>query len=309
MRLGVPQQAYEVARQTAFDELQHRELLNLLRFNLAVLAFGGGASFFLARRTLSPLEAAMESQGRFTGDASHELRTPLTAMRSEIEVALRETKLSTSDARELLKSNLEEVVKLENLSQSLLQLARFGPQSGKFERVEHDLSEPVKDAVLRTEKVAAARGISIEAEIKHILIHGNTASLTELFVTLLDNAVKYGRPNGAIHLIMKSNSKEAIISIQDDGIGIKAEELPHIFDRFYRADSSRSKDTTDGYGLGLALASQIASAHNGAITAISAEGVGSTFTVRIPLVNSHSIRAVSGNLNAQIKHIFKDKSV
>lgn len=307
MRLGIPQQAFETARQTAFDELLHREILNLLRFNLAVLAFGGGASYFLARRTLRPLEAAMEAQGRFTGDASHELRTPLTVMRSEIEVALRESKLSANEARELLESNLEEVIKLENLSQSLLQLARFGPQSGAFERAEHDLAEPVKAAVLRTEKRAAARKITIKVEIKHILIHGNTASLTELFVTLLDNAVKYGRNNGSILVDMKSSSKEAIITIQDDGIGIKAEELPHIFERFYRADNSRSKDTADGYGLGLALASQIANIHHGSIVVDSAVDVGTTFTVRLPLGIHTPIFLASSRIGDQARQFFGKK--
>jgi signal transduction histidine kinase len=306
--LGIPRQAFEAARQTAFIELQHRELLNLLRFNLAVLALGGGASYFLARRTLRPLEAAMEAQGRFTGDASHELRTPLTAMRTEIEVALRQPKLSSSEARDLLKSNLEEVVKLENLSQSLLQLARFGAHEGEFERHEHDLSEPLKDAVMRTEKIAAIRGITIDAKLKHVLIYGNSASLTELFATLLDNAVKYGNQEGTINIVMKSSSKEATVTITDNGLGIKAKDLPHIFDRFYRSDTSRSKDIADGYGLGLALASQIAAAHHGSINATSIEGEGSTFTIHLPIGIHHPIRLNPTAVSSNIKRILAKKT-
>ncbi|MEO7617671.1 MAG: HAMP domain-containing sensor histidine kinase, partial [Candidatus Saccharibacteria bacterium] len=305
--LGISPQTFEVARQTAFDELQHRELLNLLRFNLAVLALGGGASYLLARRTLRPLEEAMEAQGRFTGDASHELRTPLTAMRTEIEVALREPKLSSTESRDLLKSNLEEVIKLENLSQSLLQLARFGPHGNEFERLEHDVSEPLKDAVLRTEKIAALKNIKIHVELKHILVHGNIASLTELFATLLDNAVKYGKAGGTIEVIMKSSSKEATVTIIDDGLGIKADDLPHIFDRFYRSDMSRSKDIAEGYGLGLALASQIAAAHNGSIHATSVEGKGSTFTIHLPLGSQHPIQLGSSAVTSRIKKIFTKK--
>jgi signal transduction histidine kinase len=282
--LGIPRQAFEAARQTAFIELQHRELLNLLRFNLAVLALGGGASYFLARRTLRPLEAAMEAQGRFTGDASHELRTPLTAMRTEIEVALRQPKLSSSEARDLLKSNLEEVVKLENLSQSLLQLARFGAHEGEFERHEHDLSEPLKDAVMRTEKIAAIRGITIDAKLKHVLIYGNSASLTELFATLLDNAVKYGNQEGTINIVMKSSSKEATVT------------------------TSRSKDIADGYGLGLALASQIAAAHHGSINATSIEGEGSTFTIHLPIGIHHPIRLNPTAVSSNIKRILAKKT-
>lgn len=283
LRFGISPYQFEQARLAALEEMRQREILGLIRFNFVVFIIAGGASYFLARRTLRPLEQAMEAQSRFTGDASHELRTPLTAMRSEIEVALRSPKLSASEAQDLLRSNLEEVIKLEALSQALLQLARFSDGSGSLEVTELDLTEPVKAAVGRVEKSAAARGITIDVQLKHISIKANAGSLTELFVTLLDNAVKYGHDGGHISITMKAVAGDAIITVTDDGIGIKADDLPYIFDRFYRADSSRTKNINDGYGLGLALAAQIAHIHHGSIEAKSRAGKGSTFVVRLPL--------------------------
>jgi signal transduction histidine kinase len=113
------------ALEDQLDDIQRRLVLRLAALNLATLLLGGGAAYYLARRTLLPIQEAMEAQGRFTADASHELRTPLTAMRSEIEVALRDKRLGIDDARQLLDSNLEEIAKLEALSAGLLRLARF----------------------------------------------------------------------------------------------------------------------------------------------------------------------------------------
>ena len=293
MRFGISPQQFEQARQIALADLQRSEILNLLRFNVVVLALGGGASYLLARHTLRPLEAAMVAQSRFTGDASHELRTPLTAMRSEIEVALREPKLTSSEAKLLLESNLEEVIKLEMLSRELLQLARFNSDNGKLEVAALDLVEPVKAAVERVVKAASARSITIDIVLRHINLSGNSLALTELLVTLLDNGVKYGRDKGRIEVKMRTTSNDAIITISDDGIGIKADDLPFIFDRFYRADTSRSKDTVDGYGLGLSLALQIAQVHHGTIIADSIAGKGSIFTVRLPLHYHQPIAKIS----------------
>jgi signal transduction histidine kinase len=308
MRFGVSPYEFEQARQRALAELKHREIINLVRFNLVVLIVAGGASHFLARRTLRPLEQAMEAQSRFTGDASHELRTPLTAMRTEIEVALREPRLKPADARNLLISNLEEVVKLETLSQALLQLARFSAESGAIEMMELDLADPVKAAVERLEKNARAKKIVVEVKLKHIMLKGNEASLTELFATLVDNAIKYGRAKGKVSIAIKSTGKDAVVEIQDDGIGIKADDIDHIFDRFYRADTSRTKNTIDGYGLGLSLAAQIAHVHHGAISVRSVEGEGSTFTVHLPLGGHTQLTSLPSQVATRTKNFIHPRT-
>jgi two-component system sensor histidine kinase CiaH len=256
--------------------------LRLFALNLATLLLGGAASYFLARRTLGPVQDALEAQGRFTADASHELRTPLTAMRSEIEVALRDKGLGVKDARVLLGSNLEEIAKLEALSAGLLRLARFenGLDPGAIKNV------PVKDlfeaAIDRLQVPLGQHHIDLDVQAGDETVAGDHGSLTELFVILLDNAIKYSPDRSTIKLTSRASAGTVRIGVTDQGIGIKASDVPHIFDRFYRADRSRSKEKVEGYGLGLSIAKRIVVLHNGEITVDSAPDQGSTFRVKLP---------------------------
>ncbi|MDB5178188.1 MAG: putative Histidine kinase [Patescibacteria group bacterium] len=261
---------------------QHQLQIRLLILDLATLMIGGGASYFLARRTLRPIQNAMEAQGRFTADASHELRTPLTAMRTEIEVALRGKELTPKEARELLQSNLEEIAKLESLSAGLLRLAQFerGIAPDALAKV------PVKDifaeAAARFQPQLKARDITLQQTAGAHTIEGDRASLTELVAILLDNAIKYSPPKSEVSLRGAKNGNFVSLSVTDHGVGMKASDIPYIFNRFYRADRSRSKEQIHGYGLGLSIAKRIADLHHGAVTVTSAPGKGSTFTVKLP---------------------------
>ena len=261
---------------------------NLIYFNLLILLLSACAGYFLARRMLEPIEKSMEAQNRFSADASHELRTPLTAMRTEIEVSLRDRKLNLSDAKKLLSSNLEEIEKLESLSGALLKLARYqDDQKLSFESVA--LEKVVVDAFEKVESLANKKSITIEcfpeldSGSSHISIEGDMQSLIELFVILLDNAIKYSPNKSKILITMKQDKKCATIAIEDQGVGIKASDLPHIFDRFFRADLSRSKEKIEGYGLGLSIAKRIVEFHDGTISAASTLGKGSKLTVRLLL--------------------------
>jgi len=228
----------------------------------------------------------MEAQNRFTADASHELRTPLTAMRTEIEVAIRDKKMNLLEARELLNSNLEEISKLEVLSSALLKLAKNDGQIAKeFSKVV--VSDVIIEAYEKVESLAREKEIKIECHpelgsgsLPNVSILGDRQSLTELFVILLDNAIKYSPKNSKIKIVVLEDSKDVSIKISDSGIGIKASDLPHIFDRFYRADHSRNKDKVDGYGLGLSIAKQIVDFHGGNIKAESKAGKGTNFVVK-----------------------------
>lgn len=253
----------------------------LVVFNLIILAGGGIASYALARRTLEPIEQSLETQKRFTADASHELRTPLTAIQTETEVALRDPKLSKARAKELLASNLEEVAKLRQLSEALLRLAN-GSQQPEMKPV--SIKAVADDAVARNAKVAKARKIAISNDVPAVEATGDKESLVELVSILLDNAIKYSQPGNKITLSGGKHGKTTRLSVTDKGIGIQAHDLPYIFDRFYRADTSRSKLKADGYGLGLALAKQLAELHEGSIEVKSIPGKGSTFTLSLPNV-------------------------
>ena len=257
--------------------------LNLLLFNIAVLAIGGGVSYILARRTLAPIEEALEMQKRFTGDASHELRTPLTAMRTEIEVALRSPELTKNEALKLLKSNLEEVSKLKSLSEGLLTLATTGGNDNAKEKV--SVRQLVEAAIDQARKPAAAKKIKLSSRVKDARIVGDPQQLTNVIAILLDNAIKYSPPSSEVLIETKSKDNRAQISVIDHGQGIAAVDLPHIFNRFYRADTSRSKKNAQGYGLGLAIAKKITDLHHGSIEVKSSPAKGSTFTLNLPLVS------------------------
>jgi len=275
-------------RQLIDDQLDaglHKIQIQLLGLNLATLLLGGGAAFFLARRTLRPIQQSLEAQGRFTADASHELRTPLTAMRTEIEVALRNKELSPADARSLLSSNLEEIAKLETLSAGLLRLARI--ENGL--PPESVSSVPVRElfegAIDRFQAQIAARKIKLDVQAGKETVAGDKVSLTELIAILLDNAIKYSPAGSAIALTSTPAGQSVRIGVADQGIGIKSTDIPHIFDRFYRADRSRSKEQEEvgGYGLGLSIAKRVADLHHGSIAVHSIPGEGSTFNVRLPV--------------------------
>jgi two-component system sensor histidine kinase CiaH len=264
-------------RQLATD-LNHLKS-NLISFNILVFLLGGAAAYALARRTLEPIEQSLDAQKRFTSDASHELRTPLTAMQAEIEVALRDPKLTKAQAVEHLKSNLEEVEKLRRLSDGLLNLAQLKKQT---DLSIIDIKPAVIEALSRTEKQASSRKITLNNSVGDLKVKADHYSLTELLVILIDNAIKYSPDKSVIKLTSEAVGKSTRISVHDEGIGLKASDLPHIFERFYRSDTSRSKTQAEGYGLGLAIAKKISDSLDGSIEVKSAPDKGSTFTISLP---------------------------
>lgn len=254
--------------------------VNLVYFNLIILFISSLSSYFLAKRTLRPIEESVEAQNRFTADASHELRTPLTAMKSEIEVALRDKKMSISDARQLLVSNLEEIDKLTSLSSALLKLARNDQTArGGFAQIK--IEKAISEAISKTKDLAGKKNIKVNYDFEqNALILGDYASIVELFIILLENAIKYSSADSAVNIASKSSNGKIIISFSDTGIGIKASDLPYIFNRFYRADHSRNKEKVPGYGLGLSIAKQIASLHGATLSVESKSGQGSNFIAK-----------------------------
>lgn len=254
---------------------------NLVLLNIITLCAGFAASYLLARKTLEPIEDAMKSQMQFTADASHELRTPLTAMQTEIEVALRDKNLTKTDAVDLLQSNLEEVDKLRNLSDGLLQLAR---QNGdKLTSTTADIQTCIQTAIEHVKKQADAKEITItmSSQTDKIVFKGDESSMAQLITILLDNAIKYSPKKTTITVAPKIDGPLVLVRITDQGMGIAAADVPYVFDRFYRADTARTKTDAGGYGLGLSIAQKIIRLHDGTLEVEKTSKKGTTFLVKV----------------------------
>ncbi|HLZ14579.1 MAG TPA: ATP-binding protein [Candidatus Saccharimonadales bacterium] len=260
-----------------------RQHLNneLFAINLLALGVGGVLAYWFAGRTLRPIEEAHQAQARFATDASHELRTPLTNLKLENEVFLRQKHFSEADARDLITSNLEEVQRLEGLSANLLALTQYGNASLKLAPV---VTKPLVEAALKyCHKTASARGVQLVNQAAEAQVLGHAESLEQLLAILLENAIKYGPENGTVTIGGRTDDGHYLLWVQDEGPGIAAHDLPHIFDRLYRGDKARSSKV-GGYGLGLSLAKAIAAANNAEIRAENIPSGGASFIVRLPLV-------------------------
>jgi two-component system sensor histidine kinase CiaH len=266
--------------QDRIDQGRRELMIRLVWLNILTLTGASMLSYFLARKTLEPIEAAMEAQSRFAADASHELRTPLATMQAENEVALRSPKLTLPRAKELLRSNLEETIRLRSLSDSLLKLAREDHAALTLKKV--SVSDCVGDAINHVMKQAQAKNIRIDDEITGAYVQSDPASLSQVLSILLDNAIKYSGNDTVIRIHIKTNGNVVRISISDQGQGITDADMLHIFERFYRADTSRTKQHVEGHGLGLSLAAKLVEQLQGEISVESVDGKGSTFTVTLP---------------------------
>lgn len=247
---------------------------SLTLININMLIVGTALSYLLARWTLRPIERAMDDETRFVSDASHELRTPLATMRMENEVLLRDTEAKKSDYKEQLKSNLEEIDKLRQLTDTLLRLSG----SSKLEMGIVDAGDAVASAVERISHAAEAKNIAVDNKVGHFTLNTNEDALSEIVYIFLDNAVKYAPADSTVEIY---SSDKKSISVRDHGPGIADKDLPNIFNRFYRADESRN---SEGFGLGLSLASRMAEQLNGKVQAANNSGKnapGATFTVKL----------------------------
>lgn len=257
--------------------LVHQHLnRDLMLLNVGALIVGGLLSYWYAGRTLKPIFDAHDAQKRFAADASHELRTPLANMQLENEVFLRQKSFTEQEARELITSNLEEVQRLENLAGNLLSLTQY--ENTSLELTAIPIDALLKDVLAHNAKALNSRKVKVEQNAAGADVFGHRESLERLITIVIDNAIKYGPEGGTIFIKGKKASGRYALSIRDEGPGIAANDLPHIFDRLYRGDKARTTKA-DGYGLGLALAKQIAIANQASVSAENAKPHGAVFTI------------------------------
>lgn len=231
---------------------------------------------------LARLETAVGRIRQFTADASHDLRGPVSFIRTVAEVALRNPHVAPV-GREALSDIVDEAEKISALLENLLTLARADADRADVALVPLDLRSVVEEACEIARPLAAARQhiLSVAPDMPAaVSVRGDAASLRRLFWILLDNAVKYTPSPGHIDVSLSSSAREVIVAVRDNGIGISAEDLPRIFDRFYRSDPSRSQ--VEGSGLGLSIAKWLAESQNGRLSVVSQLNAGSTFELVLP---------------------------
>ncbi len=263
--------------QELIQEVRRRVRTNLVFINLIILAGSGALGYYLSGKTLAPIAEMLESQYRFVSDASHELKTPLTAMRTSLEVNLRDKNMNEQTAKKTLQDNLDEVVRLQKLAEGLLELSH------------EQRSVPLGAAQLKPIIVAAVEEIRPLAAVKKIIVNVSNgtnlvarveeASLHRAIVAILDNAVKYSPVKSTIVVKTTVVGNRIQISVKDQGKGITAKDLPHVTDRFYRAERSRS---TSGHGLGLAIVKNTLEYHGGRVEIASKSGAGTTVKLYLP---------------------------
>lgn len=230
------------------------------------------------------LETSFGALRRFTADASHELKTPLAVLRADIERAMHAPP-GSPDQLVALEEALQETARMANLVESLLTLARADEGRFDLHRERVDLEPLARDVFETAVILGEEAGLRVTMPVAEpCVVEGDPTRLRQLFLNLVTNAIKYTPRGGEVEISLIRSDHEATFSVRDTGIGIAAIDLPHVFERFYRADRVRSRmDERGGFGLGLSISQWIAQAHGGTLSAQSRLHRGSTFTVTLPL--------------------------
>jgi heavy metal sensor kinase len=252
------------------------------RINVAETESELGRLAAVLNSTFGRLETAFAQQRQFTADAAHELRTPVSVMLTQTQTALNRER-STAEYRETLEACQRASQRMRKLIESLLELARLDAGQETLKRLRFDLSQVANDCVELVRPLAGERGVKILSELLPLEITGDSERLAQVAANLLTNAIQYNKPGGEVHLKLESQPGLAVLTIADTGQGISNENLPHVFERFYRGDKSRTTSNGNA-GLGLAISKAIVEAHGGTISVSSQPGTGTTFTVILPLI-------------------------
>ena len=271
----------------AFADAANTEGWKSLAITLGLVGVATLAAFFLlslafSKWALRPVEQTWNSQRQFVTDASHELKTPLTVILANTSILLSHPERTIASESKWLESTQTEAKRMEGLVSEMLTLAQVEskPTLAK-ERV--NFSDIVAGQALQFESVAFETGFQLNENItENLFVMGDEEHLTKLASTLIENASKYVNPAGSVSVMLSQSGKNAQFEVSNTGQIIAADDLPHIFDRFYRTDKARSSDA-GGFGLGLAIARETARTHGGDIVAKSDEHTGTTFTVTLPL--------------------------
>ena len=228
------------------------------------------------------LEQLDKSRSQFVSNASHELKTPLSTMKILIETLMYQDPPDPAMTKEFLNDANQEIDRLNRIVSDLLTLVNID-NGMKLNLAELDIGALLQEQVKRLSPLARENGVELDCAVKEALeVNGDATKLQQVVYNIIDNAIKYTPRGGEVHCTLARSGRKAVIRVSDTGVGIPAEDLPHIFDRFYRVDKARSRET-GGTGLGLSIVKQFVLLHGGTIDAKSAPGKGSTFIIELPL--------------------------
>ncbi|WP_338707320.1 HAMP domain-containing sensor histidine kinase [Paenibacillus amylolyticus] len=238
-------------------------------------------SRYFANRSIAPVREAFEKQKQFIGDASHELKTPLAIINTNADVLLANQEDTIANQAKWLHYIKSETERMTGLTNDLLYLTQMDDSRSTMIHAKFNMSDAVESIILPMEAVIFEKNISLDYNIEpNLTVHGNSEQIKQVILILLDNAVKYSGPKGAVNVTLQKQNNDVMLAVSNTGEGIAPEHLDRIFDRFYRTDSSRARKH-GGHGLGLAIARSIVDQHKGELYARSVVGEGATFYVRL----------------------------
>jgi signal transduction histidine kinase len=281
--VGLPLLQYplEKVQQNQDSSAHDRLLVWTIYFNVIAIIAGVPISYWFAGRTLRPIEEAHKLQVKFASDASHELNTPLSVMKTENEVFLRQKSFTQPEARTQLLSNLEEIQRLELLTNNLLALSDFA-HARKIKLSSMKSTEVANNAISQLTKIDSEQSKRVKVSVVNRKIFGNLESLSQVIFIFLDNAIKYSPKGSDINLVGEVKENTFVFSVIDQGNGVAQKDMPKIFERLYRGDINRSSKIP-GHGLGLALAKEIANANQAGLSVSNNQDKGATFSLILNL--------------------------
>ncbi|MCQ6559650.1 sensor histidine kinase [Paenibacillus mendelii] len=286
---GIDGTSYQITTQQLLSNVSAEiDMLHQLR---NILLFGGSvgliaavaAGFYLANRALIPIRRALEKQQQFVSDASHELRTPLAVIQAHTELLLRHPDHTIEQDSRHISNVLQEARRMSKLVGGLLTLARTDSNQLELERKPIQFDRIVQESVNKMQMLAELKDIILHTEIDSpIPMEADEERLHQLLVTVLDNAIKYTPEGGVVRVICSKFAHSVQLEVEDTGVGISADNLPHVFDRFYRGDKARTRQE-GGTGLGLAIAKWIVERHGGKIRLESKPLIGTRVYITLPI--------------------------
>lgn len=249
---------------------------SLLIINLGILIFSSTLGYYLSGKTLDPIREMMDEQDRFISDASHELKTPITALRTSMEVSLRDKELASPESKQILNANLADVIRLQKLTEGLLELSKHQPIISE----KYSLDQVIGGAIKEVGPLYKAKQIKLKTVLPpNIIVEMDPLAMKRAVVAILDNAIKYSKQKSEVSVILTSNNRIATIKIADKGIGIAQTDIENVTKRFYRSDKARN---SKGYGLGLPIAKNIVEMHKGTLNIESKHNNGTMVTITLP---------------------------